>query len=367
MMKKNNTSFNRTTINFGAGPACLPLVVLEEIRDKLTDWYGGMSILEISHRHSKVMEHLENIERDFRQVLNIPEDFAVLFLSGGARGQFSAVPLNLLQGAKEADYIITGFWSYLAQQEGGKYCSANVVASSEPQQYRTIPPFKSWQLSDKAAYFHYTENETIHGVAFQEVPQVDKWLISDMTSSLLTKPIDFTRFGLIYASAQKNLGIAGITPVIVRKTLLGEAHPLTPAIFNYQKFYETKSLYNTPPLFSWYVLGLMVKWVQNEGGCALFAKRNAQKAALIYDLIDSSDFYSNVVDKAYRSPVNIPFNLPNKALEEKFLFEAEENGLRQLKGHKLIGGCRASLFNAMPLEHVEILASFMADFEKRYG
>ncbi len=369
-MKTNSPTgeAQESVINFGAGPACLPPSVLAKIREELPNWYDGMSILEISHRHAVVMEHLASIEQDFREVLAIPDDFAVLFLSGGARGQFSAIPLNLLQGAKEADYLITGFWSYLAQQEGMKYCQANVVATSEKENYRSIPARSDWKLSDEAAYFHYTSNETIHGVQFHQVPEVSgKWLISDMTSDLLTKPLDFTPYGLIYASAQKNLGIAGITPIIVRQSLIKEPHPLTPAILNYQNFYQTKSLYNTPPLFSWYVLGLMIKWVQSQGGCAHFARLNQKKAALIYDVIDQGDFYSNLIAEPYRSHVNIPFHLPTPDLESLFLSEADQNGLRQLRGHKLVGGCRASLFNAMEMKNVETLASFMVDFARRYG
>lgn len=355
--------------NFGAGPACVPAEVLEQIRQDIPDWYDGMSIMEISHRLPVFMELTQSIEQDLRHLLVIPEDFAVLFMHGGARTQFSAVPLNLLNGHKTADYLLTGHWSDLAYQEAKQYCEPYLVATSKEAHYTKIPDESTWRFSDEGPYLHYTDNETIHGVEFSNAPPVkDKWLVADMTSNILTKPIDFSRYGVIYASAQKNLGIAGITVVIVRKSLLGHAHPYTPSTANYTLCEKNFSLGNTPPMFCWYVLGLVLKWTQKQGNIQAIAATCEKKSKLVYDMIDSSNnFYRSPVFKAHRSRVNIPFSLPTEKLETLFLQKASEIGLKQLKGHKTVGGCRASLYNAMPLEGVIALVEFMRDFEKKYG
>ncbi len=360
-------SKDETLYNFGAGPACLPREVLDKIRDDIPNWYEGMSIMEISHRLPVVMELAAKIEANLRSLLAIPEDFAVLFIAGGARTQFSAIPMNLLNGKKTADYIITGHWSKLAFKDAGSYCQAHVTASTEANAFTTIPSDTELTFTQDAPYVHYTDNETIQGVEFTQPPKTDKWLVSDMTSNILTKPIDFSRFGLIYASAQKNLGIAGITVVIVRKSLLGNAHPFTPPTLNYTFCEQHHSLLNTPPVFCWYVLGLVLDWVQKQGGLENIQQQVAKKASFVYDLIDASDFYTNPVVKNARSQVNIPFRLPSEALESEFLAQAEKTGLKQLKGHKVVGGCRASLYNAMPLAGAIALSEFMQHFEKTKG
>jgi len=335
--------------NFGAGPACLPIEVLNQIRTDIPDWYEGMSVMEISHRLPVFMDLAQSIEQDLRTLLKIPDEFAVLFMPDGARSQFSAVPLNLLKGATTANYLITGYWSELAFIEAKKYCQP--------------------QANDKnAAYLHYTDNETIQGIEFHQIPHSDgQWLVSDMTSNILTKPIDFKPYGLIYASAQKNLGIAGMTVVIVRKSLIGHAHPLTPSMLDYDVFFKSNSLYNTPPVFCWYVLGLILKWAMKQGNIETLAFLCQQKSNLLYNVIDNSNFYKNTVPKEQRSRVNIPFDLPTDKLVSLFLQEASDIGLKQLKGHKLAGGCRASIYNAMPIEGVKVLAEFMKTFEKNYA
>ncbi len=362
MMKTNSI------YNFGAGPACLPQTVLAQIKDDIPDWHEGMSVMELSHRLPVFMELTQSIEADLRALLSIPDDFAVLFMHGGARTQFSAVPLNLLAGAKTADYLVTGVWSDMAYKEAQKYADVHCVASSENNQFSQIPVTEEWSFTETSPYLHYTDNETIQGVEFQYTPKCKgKWLVSDMTSNILTKPIDFDLYGAVYASAQKNLGIAGITVVIVRKELLGNAHPFTPSMLDYKLYHESQSLYNTPPMFCWYVLGLMLKWLQTVGDINTLAKLCEQKSALIYNVIDNSDFYNSPVFKANRSRINIPFTMPSTELESLFLQEAKKQGLMQLKGHKLIGGCRASLYNAMPLEGVTALRDFMQTFEKSHG
>lgn len=368
MMISNPSESKQSVYNFGAGPACLPPEVLTKIKQDIPDWYEGMSIMELSHRLPVIMALTESIEADLRQLLSIPEEFAVLFTHGGARTQFSAIPLNLLNGAPTADYLITGQWSKLAYEDAKNYCQPNCVASSELEGFVKIPDENTWNFSEKGAYFHYTDNETIHGIEFPALPQTHgKWLISDVTSNIVTKPIDFSGYGLLYASAQKNLGIAGITIVIVRKSLLGRAHPFTPFTLNYDNWEKTHSLGNTPPVFNWYVCGLVIKWVLSQGGCQQMASLCEQKSKLFYDRIDQSDFYNNQIYKPHRSRVTIPFRLPTQALDALFVAKAGEQGLHQLKGHKLVGGCRACFYNAMPLAGVTALIEFMNEFEKTYG
>lgn len=353
--------------NFGAGPACLPIEVLQQIRDDIPNWYDGMSVMELSHRLPVMVELTAQIEKNLRSILAIPDEFVVLFMHGGARAQFSLIPLNLLNGAVSADYLVTGHWSKLAYQDAKQYCTPNCVATSEPTQFTMIPPVFDWTLSEKGPYFHYTDNETIHGVEFATTPSVSgKWLISDMTSSILTKPIDFSRYGLIYASAQKNLGIAGLTLVIVRKELIGHAHPLTPYPFNYEVCANSHSMSNTPPVFCWYVTGLMVQWALAQG-LEKLENDTVTKSKLIYEVIDQSDFYHNQVNKADRSRLTIPFQLPTPELTNQFLLEASQLGLKQLKGHKLVGGVRACVYNAMPIAGVQALAEFMQVFQNTHS
>lgn len=362
----NNASLS--SYNFGAGPACLPQEVLLQIRDDIPNWYEGLSVMEIGHRVPVIMELTQTIENDFRQLLGIGPEFAVLFMHGGARSQYAAVPLNLLGDAQSADYLITGHWSELAYKDALSYCQAQVVASSAQNNFSAIPEEKEWTLNENAAYFHYADNETIHGVEFQQTPPVaGKWLISDMTSNILSKPIDFSRYGAVYASAQKNLGIAGITVVILRKELLGFAHPFTPVTLNYAVCEQSHSMANTPPVFSWYVLGLVVKWALKQGGIPVLAALTSQKAKLIYDEIDKTAFYKNPVQPTHRSRVNIPFSLPSPDLDDLFLREADIAGFKYLKGHRVVGGCRASLYNAMPLNGVKALAEFMQHFAQTRG
>ena len=353
------------TYNFGAGPACLPAEVLLKIKEDIPHWHDGMSIMELSHRSAIVMERLAQIEENLRKLLNIPNDFAVLFMQGGARTQFSTILFNLLNGAPTADYLITGHWSKIAFHDAKPYCQPHCVASGEENGFTQIPEPSTWRFSQESPFLHYTENETIQGIAFPSYPECEKWLISDMTSSIATREIDFSRFGCVYASAQKNLGIAGITLVIVRRDLLGRAHPMTPVTLNYKICDEMQSMANTPPVFAWYVLGLMVDWLLSQGGCVELAKSQAKKAKLIYDVIDNSELYFNKVYPSHRSLINIPFGLKTEILEKRFLEEADQIGLKQLKGHKVVGGCRASLYNAMPFEGAMCLADFMKDFEKR--
>lgn len=358
----------RPIYNFGAGPACLPETVLNQIREDIPNWYEGMSVMEISHRLPIFEELTQRSEYNLRKLLQIPDDFSVLFMHGGASAQFSLIPLNILRNATCANYLVSGYWSELAYQEAKRYCQPHLVASSKAADYLEIPAENEWSVQEDAAYFYYTDNETVQGVEFKEPPSVKKnWLVSDMTSNIGTKPIDYDKYALIYAGAQKNLGTAGITIVIVRTELLGCAHPLTPAVFNYANCLRHYSLGNTPPVFSWYVLDLTVQWTLEQGGCATFMQSCEQKSKLIYDLIDESSFYTNSVNKAHRSRINISFRLPSAELEEKFLREASGLGLKQLNGHKTVGGCRVSLYNAMPLAGVKALAEFMRLFEKHNG
>lgn len=368
-MMKVRTMQSLMIYNFGAGPAMLPPGILHRIREDIPNWHEGMSIMEISHRLPRTMQLLAAIEADFRNLLHVPEDFSILFMHGGARAQFSAVPLNLLNGAPSADYFVTGTWSEYAFEEAKKYTQAHCVSDAKTEQFTAIPPADTWSFSENAAYVHYTDNETINGIEFPcPPPFTGPYLVSDMTSNILTREIDFNSFGLIYASAQKNLGIAGITVVIVRKSLLGNAHPYTPSIMNYSAYHETQSMYNTPALFCWYVLGLVLEWAKERGGLTALSEDCVEKSQTIYDVIDSHpDFYQNTVQKSFRSRINVPFTLPTEELTSLFLKEANDLNLKQLKGHALVGGCRASFYNGMPMEGVWKLAELMEAFAKRHG
>jgi len=350
--------------NFSAGPAVLPAPVLQQIRADIPDWHGGMSVMEVSHRSKEFIAVAETAEQDLRDLLSISDDYSVLFLQGGATLQFAMVPLNLAAQGDKVDYIQTGAWSKKAIGEARRFCDVNVAADSSDSNFAHIPPQDSWRLSDNAAYLHYTPNETIGGVEFHFVPEADAPLVADMSSTILSRPIDVSRFGIIYAGAQKNIAPAGITVVIVRKDLLSLVRESVPAQLTYSVYAESGSMINTPPTFAWYVAGLVFKHLKAEGGLAAMADRNARKAAKLYAAIDSSDFYSNPVSTDCRSRMNLPFVLADSSLDAKFLKEADTAGLKNLKGHRSVGGMRASLYNAMPEEGVDRLIEFMQDFER---
>ncbi len=355
--------------NFSAGPAMLPQEVLEQAQSEMLDWNGsGMSVMEMSHRGKEYMSIAEQAEADLREVMAIPENYKVLFLQGGASQQFSAIPLNLLRGKDNADYVNTGAWSKKAIAEASRYCSANVVATSEDSNFTTIPEFSSWMLNPDAAYLHYTPNETIGGVEFNFVPESgDVPLVADMSSTILSRPIDVSKFGLIYAGAQKNIGPAGLTIVIVRDDLIGKAEKITPTLMNYEVQAKADSMYNTPPTYAWYLSGLVFQWLKKKGGLEAMAEINKRKAKKLYAAIDNSDFYKNPVDEPYRSWMNVPFTLANSELDGEFLEQAAARDLVTLKGHRSVGGMRASIYNAMPEAGVDALIEMMADFEKQYG
>ena len=354
--------------NFSAGPAVLPLPVLEQARDEMVDWQGGVSVMEISHRSKAFMAIAERAEADLRELLAIPASYSVLFMQGGATAQFAAIPLNLSQSGARADYIHTGHWSERAIKEARRFLTVDVAADEAASRYTTVPEQRALKLSRGAAYVHYTPNETIGGVEFPYIPETgDVPLVADMSSTILSRPLDVARFGLIYAGAQKNIGPSGITVVIVREDLLGRARPGTPAVFDYKAFAEAGSMLNTPPTFGWYFAGLVLQWIKREGGLTAMAERNRAKAAMLYAAIDASAFYSNPVARQCRSWMNVPFTLAKPELDNTFLAESAAAGLVYLAGHRSVGGMRASIYNAMPTAGVAALIEFMRDFERRYG
>ncbi len=354
--------------NFCAGPAALPEAVLQQAQADLVDWQGrGCSVMEMSHRGKDFVGIAEQAEQDLRDLLNIPANYKVLFLQGGATLQFAQVPLNLLRGKASADYVCTGVWSEKAIEEARKYGGVNVVATDVDNKFRKVPAFDSWQLDPDAAYLHYTPNETIHGVEFDFTPNVDVPLVADYSSSILSEPLDVSKFGLIYAGAQKNIGPAGIVVVIVREDLLGKVQPGTPTLLDYAVAAKNGSMYNTPPTYAWYLAGLVFQWLKQQGGLAAMAEINARKAAKLYAAIDGSGFYGNPVAIANRSRMNVPFTIADAGLEKVFLAEAEQHRLLNLAGHRSVGGMRASLYNAVTETAVDALIAFMADFEKRHG
>ena len=357
---------SRPILNFGAGPAMLPEEVMLQAQTEFLDWDGtGKSVMEIGHRTDEFKSIANHAEESLRDILSIPDNYHVLFLSGGATQQFSVIPMNLLQSKGLTDYMLTGIWSNKAMELAKRYCKTNIVCSSEESNYNTIPEFENWKLNDDAAYVYYTDNETIGGVEFHSVPDVGTVpIVSDMTSSLLSKSIDVTRYGLIFAAAQKNIGPAGLTIVIVKKELCGDVPNFVPDLFNYQILAQEKSMLNTPPTFNWYMAGLMFDWVKNQGGITELEKKNQRKSSLLYDFIDNSDFYNNVVEVSCRSRMNVVFSLADDNLNDNFLKQAESNSLHVLKGHRLAGGMRASLYNAMPESGVEQLIDFMQEFER---
>lgn len=355
--------------NFCAGPAALPQQVLSEAQKDLLSYKGkGLSVMEMSHRSAEYVAIAEEAEKDLRELLRVPSNYKVLFLQGGASLQFAQIPMNLLRGHSTADYVNTGMWSGKAIAEAKKYCDVNVVATDEANKFRGVPAFDTWSLNPKAAYLHYAENETIHGVQFNYIPEVDVPLVADFSSSILSQPLDVSKFGLIYAGAQKNIGPAGIVLVIVREDLLGEVLPGTPTMLDYKVAADNGSMYNTPPTFSWYLSGLVFKWLKHLGGLEKMAEINQRKAAKLYAAIDNSGgFYHNPVIKTYRSLMNIPFTLADSSLDKTFLKDAEARGLLNLAGHRSVGGMRASLYNAVPEEGVDALVEFMQDFQKKMG
>jgi phosphoserine aminotransferase len=354
--------------NFSAGPAVLPLPVLEQARDELLDWQGGMSVMEVSHRSRAFVAVAEQAEADLRELLAIPRSYKVLFMQGGAAAQFSAVPLNLAEAGAPADYLNTGHWSQRAITEAARFVTVRVTADEAESKYTTVPPQAALKFSAAAAYVHYTPNETIDGVEFPYIPDTGGLpLVADMSSTILSRPLDVSRFGVIYAGAQKNIGPSGITVVIVREDLIGHARPATPLVFDYRSVADAGSMQNTPPTFGWYFAGLVFKWLKREGGLAAMAARNRAKAAVLYAAIDASPFYSNAVARDCRSWMNVPFRLAKPEFEPAFLAESEAAGLANLAGHRSVGGMRASLYNAMPAEGVDALIDFMRDFERRYG
>jgi phosphoserine aminotransferase len=359
----------KRVINFSAGPATLPVAVLQQVQAELLDWRGsGMSVMEMSHRDKEFMSIAQEAERDLREIMSIPANYKVLFMQGGATAQFSFVPMNLLRGKSGADYVLTGDWGKKAAKEAGRYCKVNVAASSEADKYTHIPDPSAWKLDPGAAYVHLTPNETIHGVEFHTEPDTKGVpLVADMSSNILSRPVDVSRYGLIYAGAQKNIGPAGVTIVIVREDLIGQAAAMTPGIFDYKQMADNESMLNTPPCFAWYVSGLVFKWIKDNGGLAGIGERNARKAALLYDYIDGQDFYRNPVKKENRSRMNVPFTLANAELDAEFLKGAKAAGLSGLKGHRSVGGMRASIYNAMTIEGVQALVDYMKEFVRTRG
>jgi phosphoserine aminotransferase len=355
--------------NFSAGPAALPETVLRQAADEMLDWHGsGMSVMEMSHRGKEFIAIHAEAEALLRELLAVPANYKVLFLQGGAIGQNAFVPMNLLRGKASADFVDTGEWSKKTIKEAGKYCRAHVAASGKAGGYTAIPPRDTWQLDPDAAYVHICSNETIGGLEYHWTPEVGTVpLVADMSSNFLSKPVDVAKYGLIYGGAQKNIGPAGLTIVIVRDDLIGQALPITPSAFDYASQAEADSMLNTPPTYAIYVAGLVFRWLKAQGGLEAIAAHNRAKAALLYDYLDSTSFYTSPVAKADRSLMNVPFKLKDEALDAAFLKGAEERRMLQLKGHRSVGGMRASIYNAMPIEGVRALVAYMKEFEARHG
>ncbi len=356
--------------NFSAGPAALPQEVLEKAQAEMLDWHGaGMSVMEMSHRGKEFMSIAAQAEADLREIMAIPDNYKVLFLQGGASSQFAMVPMNLMGAKGTADYYRTGSWSKKAIAEAKRYGNVNVVCDTETDgKFTSAPAEGSVTHNTDAAYVHCTPNETIEGVEFPYIPDTgDVPLVADMSSTILSRPMDISKFGIIYAGAQKNIGPAGLTVVIVREDLIGNAKDGTPAMFDYATHAKADSMYNTPPTYGWYLAGLVFDWIKQQGGLAAVAEVNERKAGKLYAAIDASDFYANPVDPASRSWMNVPFTLADAELDAAFLAGAKEAGLVTLKGHRSVGGMRASIYNAMPEAGVDALIAFMADFEKRHG
>ncbi len=354
--------------NFSAGPAMLPEAVLLKAQQEMLDWHGsGMSVMEMSHRGKDYISIAEKAEADLREVMSIPANYKVLFLQGGASSQFAAVPINLMGNNRKADYILTGQWGKKAIDEAKRYGDINVAASSVDSKFTTVPAQSDWSLSNDAAYLHYTPNETIVGVEFPFIPEVDVPLVADMSSTILSREIDVSKFGVIYAGAQKNIGPAGLTIVIVREDLMGNPIEGMPVMLDYKTHADNDSMYNTPATYSWYLAGLVFEWLKDQGGMSVMEETNRRKAGKLYAAIDASDFYSNPVDIECRSLMNVPFILADAELDSLFIKQAAEAGLHTLKGHRSVGGMRASIYNAMPEAGVDMLVEFMQTFEKNNG
>jgi len=357
--------------NFCAGPAMLPEAVMQQAQSEFCNWQGsGISVMEVSHRSPEYIELAKQAEADLRELLAVPDNYKVLFCQGGGRGQFAAVPLNLLGDKLDADYILTGQWSKSAVVEAKKHARIQEtdIMTTTADGKITIKPCDQWPVNSGAAYLHYCPNETIEGIEIFDVPSTGIVpLVADMSSTILSRPLDISKFGLIYAGAQKNIGPSGLAIVIVRDDLVGKARKAIPSIFDYEIQANADSMYNTPPTYSWYLAGLVFKWLLAQGGIAEVEKKNIAKAELLYNAIDASSFYSNNIDKSVRSRMNIPFTLADDSLNDTFLSESKAAGLLTLKGHKLVGGMRASIYNAMPIEGVQALVDFMAAFEKKYA
>jgi len=356
--------------NFSAGPGTMPVEVLEKAQSEMLDWQGsGMSVMEMSHRGSAFVSIAEDATARLRRLLNVPDGYSVLFLQGGAAGQFAGVPLNLMGSKSKADYIVNGSWGKKAVKEAGKYGDAQTAANSGVDgKFSGTPDRASWTLRDDAAFVHYTPNETIEGIEYQDVPDVGNVpLVADWSSAFLSRSIDVSKFGVIYAGAQKNAGPAGITMVIVRDDLMGAPQAGCPMVLDYKQQANADSMLNTPPCYAWYLCGLTFEWLENQGGLEAIEKINIRKAKKLYDLIDASDFYTNPVEPSVRSRMNVPFLLADDALNKAFLSGAEEAGLSTLKGHRSVGGMRASIYNAMPEAGVDALVDYMRAFEKDNG
>lgn len=355
--------------NFSAGPAGLPKAVMQQAQKELINWQGlGTSVMEISHRSKEFIKVAEEAEQDLRDLLNIPDNYKVLFCQGGARAQFAAVPLNLLGDAETATYIDGGYWAESAVAEAKKYCVPDVFnAKTVIDGKAAVLPATEWKISPDAAYVHFCPNETIDGVEINDLPVTDKPIVADMSSTILSREIDISKYGVIYAGAQKNIGPSGIAIAIVRDDLLGLAKQVLPSILDYKVLAEKESMFNTPPTFAWYLSGLVFKWLKEQGGVKAIEQVNREKAALLYDYIDQSDFYRNGVYSANRSLMNVPFQLAKPELDGTFLELADAKGLKALKGHRAVGGMRASIYNAMSLEGVQALVDFMREFEQQYA
>jgi len=356
-------------INFSAGPAVLPEPVLRQAAGEMLDWHGsGMSVMEMSHRGKEFISIHAEAEADLRALLAIPANYKVLFLQGGAIAENAVIPMNLLRGRKSADYVNTGEWSKKSIKEAKKYCTVNVAASGEDRGFTYIPPRETWKLDKDAAYVHICSNETIGGLEYHWTPDTGGVpLVADMSSHILSRPVEVAKYGLIYAGAQKNIGPAGLTIVIVRDDLIGQPLPITPSAFDYKQQADADSMLNTPPTYAVYIAGLVFKWLKQEGGLAEMERRNVAKSKLLYDYLDQSRFFVSPVEKRDRSRMNIPFKLKNESLDDAFLKGAKERGMVQLKGHRSVGGMRASIYNAMPIEGVKALVEYLREFEAKQG
>jgi phosphoserine aminotransferase len=355
--------------NFAAGPAVLPEAVLEQASQEMLDWHGcGTSVMEMSHRGKEFIGIAAAAEADLRELLGVPANYKVLFLQGGATLQFAAIPMNLLRGKSSADYVNTGEWSKKAIKEAKRYCSVNIAASSEDKKFTYAPAQAAWKLDRNAAYVHVCTNETIGGVEFHWIPDTgDVPLVADMSSHILSRPVEVAKYGLIYAGAQKNIGPAGLTIVIVRDDLLGQALPITPSVLEYKAQSEADSMLNTPPTYGVYIAGLVFKWLKGLGGLKKMAELNSAKAQVLYEFLDQTEFYYSPVEKGDRSLMNVPFRLRNESLNDDFLKQAKDRGMVELKGHRSVGGMRASIYNAMPIDGVKALVGFMREFQTRHG